>query len=189
MKKSGIYRIKNIITSESYVGSSVNIEMRFKQHQRRLKSNKHDNPKLQNSYNKYGEDAFVYNVLDYCENILEREQMFLDSGAFKFNICLIAAKPPDATGRKYTRSEETRAKTSVAMKGKVRSEETRAKISAALNGHKHSEETRTKIGAVHKGKVVSAETKAKMRESAKARWKNLKNKNSLTIEELNNGNY
>jgi hypothetical protein len=42
-----------------------------------------------------------------------------------------------------------------------------------------------------KGRIhspLSAETKAKMRESAKARWKNLKNKNSLTIEELNNGN-
>lgn len=160
MGKSGIYRIKNIITGDCYVGSSVNIEKRWKEHQRRLKNNKHCNPKLQASYNKYGIDAFVYNVLDYCENILEREQMFIDTGAFKFNICMIAAKPPTIFGSTY-------------MIGKKFSEEHKAKISAAMKDNTNS-----------KGRKLSEEHKAKLSAATKAQWENLKNKNSLTIEEI-----
>ena len=188
MKKSGIYRIKNIITGDCYVGSSINIERRWTRHCRDLKANRHDNQFMQASYNKYGVDAFVYNVLDYCENIIEREQMFLDTGAFKFNICKVAAAP--MSGRKqsdetkakiskankgFRHSDETKAQMSAAAKGNTRnngriaSDETKAKISAAHKGLKLSDETKAKISAVHKGRKASDETKAKISAAKKGK--------------------
>jgi group I intron endonuclease len=84
MKLSGIYRIKNIITGDCYVGSAVNIERRWKKHQWMLKANRHCNPKLQNSYNKYGVDAFKYEIFEIFpeEYIIQREQERIDTDVF-----------------------------------------------------------------------------------------------------------
>ena len=188
MKKSGIYRIKNIITGDCYVGSSINIERRWTQHRRDLKANRHDNRFMQASYNKFGVDAFVYNVLDYCENILEREQMFIDTGAFSYNICKIAAAPMSGriqsnetkakiskANKGFRHSDETKAQMSAAAKGhsrnegRIASEETKCKISAARKGLKLSDETKAKISAVHKGRKVSDETKAKISAAKKGK--------------------
>ena len=48
---------------------------RIRKHFWDLKNNRHDNQHLQCSYNKHGEDAFLYSVLEYCtvENQFERE--------------------------------------------------------------------------------------------------------------------
>jgi len=171
MKKSGIYRIKNIITSECYVGSSINIERRWKRHQRDFKANRHDNRFMQRAYNKYGVDAFVYNVLDYCDNILEREQMFIDTGTFSYNIAKDATAP--MTGK--IQSDETKLKISKANKGFKHSDEAKAKISEAAKGNmrnkgrKASEETKAKISEAAKGRIFSDETKAKMSAAGKGR--------------------
>lgn len=61
-------------------------------------------------------------------------------------------------GRKHRHTEESKAKMSLAQKGKEISKETRAKISNALIGHKISEETKAKIGVSNKGKKRSAES-------------------------------
>lgn len=62
-KNSGIYIIKNLINNKIYVGSSFNIEKRFKEHKRQLKKNEHKNSHLQSSYNKYGESSFIFQML------------------------------------------------------------------------------------------------------------------------------
>lgn len=51
--------------------------------------------------------------------------------------------------------------------GKRHTEETKAKLSVASKGRVPSEETRAKIGAAHKGKIVTAETRAKLSEAKK----------------------
>ena len=58
----GIYKITNNINNKFYIGSSKNITKRFKEHKWRLKNNKHPNNKLQNSWNKYGEENFKFEV-------------------------------------------------------------------------------------------------------------------------------
>ena len=63
--KSGIYKITNKIDGKCYIGQSSNIKKRFKDHRYDLKYNKHDNPYLQNAYNKYGKDNFKFEIL--CE--------------------------------------------------------------------------------------------------------------------------
>lgn len=51
---TGIYIIKNILNNKIYVGSTIDIKKRWRDHKWHLKENKHHNSHLQASYNKYG---------------------------------------------------------------------------------------------------------------------------------------
>ena len=67
MKKEkicGIYTITNKINNKIYVGSSNNIETRFYEHKRTLYKNEHCNKLLQRSFNKYGKNNFIFEVLE-----------------------------------------------------------------------------------------------------------------------------
>lgn len=48
-KKHGVYMIKNAINGKFYIGSSINIGIRWKEHIRRLESNCHHSSYLQNA--------------------------------------------------------------------------------------------------------------------------------------------
>ena len=80
-KKSGIYQIRNLVNGKIYVGSSINLRKRLKDHFRDLRNNRHVNQHLQKAYNKYGLDKFVFEVLEYVEKdmLLEREQYYIDT--------------------------------------------------------------------------------------------------------------
>lgn len=75
----GIYKIQNLINNKIYVGSSKSLKRRQYQHFMLLKKNKHGNPYLQHSYNKYGKDSFVFFVLEECleEQLIERESYWI----------------------------------------------------------------------------------------------------------------
>jgi hypothetical protein len=95
--KKGIYIIKNKINDIVYIGSTwQSFYKRFTQHLGELKSNKHKNPYLQNFANKYGNNVFLFEILeiiDVKENLLIREDHWLDVYKDKrFNI------NPSATG-------------------------------------------------------------------------------------------
>lgn len=62
----GIYRITNLKNSKNYIGQSTNIERRFKYHIYNLKRGSHIITELQNDWNKYGEDAFEFAVIQEC---------------------------------------------------------------------------------------------------------------------------
>lgn len=57
--KCYIYKIINKVTNEKYVGQTTNFSRRIKDHLSKLRSNSHINPKLQASWNKYGEENFI----------------------------------------------------------------------------------------------------------------------------------
>jgi group I intron endonuclease len=65
--KSGIYAIKNVKSGKMYIGKSRNIKRRLRGHKYELSYNKHPNPHLQNSWNKYTENAFIFGVIEYCD--------------------------------------------------------------------------------------------------------------------------
>lgn len=56
----GIYVIRNKMNGKCYIGQSSDIESRWKHHVNDLKSNCHHNQKLQNAWNKYGKDNFIF---------------------------------------------------------------------------------------------------------------------------------
>jgi len=109
---SGIYKITNNATQKCYVGQSVNINKRVREHFRLLKLGKHSNAKLQNAFNKHGAEAFTWDVEVYCEDPKEMdmiENAFISGEAvFEepvfFNIADFAKAPM----RGRTHSEEVR---------------------------------------------------------------------------------
>lgn len=88
--KSGIYMFFNVISGKRYIGSSVNIYNRIHEHIHNLKANKAHNQHFQNAWNKYGESAFMFCVLEYCpENIrFEREQYYINTLQPEYNLTL-----------------------------------------------------------------------------------------------------
>lgn len=107
---SGIYLITNLVNGKVYVGSSVDIRKRMNAHKSHLNNNKHDNPYLQKSWNKYGSDSFSFTVLEIVpdrENLLYREQHWMDTyqsynNKIGYNINPTAGSPE---GRKLSEEE------------------------------------------------------------------------------------
>ena len=95
---SGVYQIRNTITNDCYVGSSVNIHQRKTKHLYLLRTNKHDNPRLQNAVNKYGLENFSFEVLQHCKesDLLPLEQILINTIQPTYNIQQIAGLPPQA---------------------------------------------------------------------------------------------
>lgn len=80
--RSGIYKITNTINGKFYVGSSKDIDWRWYCHRHYLETGKHNNPKLQHSWNKHGSISFIFEVIEDTisdsKTLLEREQYYLD---------------------------------------------------------------------------------------------------------------
>lgn len=77
----GVYLITNTVTSLVYVGSSKCIRGRWANHIAYLQKQCHHNPKLQNAYDKYGEDSFLFKVLEVVGHESElqtTEQKWID---------------------------------------------------------------------------------------------------------------
>ncbi len=99
-RTSGIYQIRCIPTGKIYVGSAVNLRVRWRDHCRKLHLGEHINLHLQNAWNKYGEENFEFSVLEFVEepDLLKAEQSWIDGTNcvdknIGFNICPIAGYP------------------------------------------------------------------------------------------------
>ena len=79
MVKCGIYKITNTINKKIYIGSSVNILNRVRQHKYKLKAGIHCNNYLQASFNKYGKDSFLFEIIEECDfvDLVERENFHI----------------------------------------------------------------------------------------------------------------
>ncbi len=75
----GIYRIKNISNSKCYYGSSKNIEKRWRDHKRTLINHSHINNLLQRAWDKYGENNFIFEIIEECQQdlLFEVENKYL----------------------------------------------------------------------------------------------------------------
>ena len=60
----GIYKITNLKNNKGYIGQSSDIKKRWRNHKFELKNNIHNNPYLQNAFNKYGEEAFEFRIIE-----------------------------------------------------------------------------------------------------------------------------
>lgn len=101
----GVYIIRNKVNGKFYIGSSNDIWRRWCEHKWGLKNNKHGNKHLQRAYNKYGEENFEYDVLEFCDEEVQfdKEQEYIDKywGDHMFyNENKVASKPPNNKGKK-----------------------------------------------------------------------------------------
>lgn len=141
MQYCGIYKITNILDNKVYIGSSNNILNRFAGHKMKLRKNCHENNYLQNSWNKYGEENFKFDIIEEClKNLLEqREQYWVnfyqsDKRDFGYNLRIVVG-----SNIGHVVSKEQRKITSDFMKTIFRTEEWRTRIGEAHKGKKLSE--------------------------------------------------
>lgn len=160
----GIYYIVNKENGKIYIGQSVNVNKRLNRHKSELRRNMHSNDYFQNSWNKYGENAFEFSLHVECD---ESE---LDALEIHYIAHYDSANRENGYNQDYGghktkhRSLETRRKISEANKGEKsawygrhHTEESRRRMSESKMGHKTSEETRQKISKSRKGKRAGKE--------------------------------
>lgn len=66
----GIYKITNKLNKKVYIGQSVNIEVRFKDHKSKQKRDREPDSHLYRAIEKYGLENFTFEVLEEC-SVLE----------------------------------------------------------------------------------------------------------------------
>ena len=72
MKKEiicGIYCIENKINNNKYIGQAIDIYKRWHEHISDLKCGNHYNNHLQNAWNKYKEENFIFYIIEECNQI------------------------------------------------------------------------------------------------------------------------
>ena len=163
---NGIYKITNLPTGRFYIGSAVDVDRRWKRHANDLDAQRHHNSKLQRAWNKYGQAAFTFELLEEVSDLtilLEREQHYMDTLKPFYNI---NPKAGSALGYKHTdeskhkNSEHTRrvwaslTPEERAARGKEHAEKIRGKT--------HTEETRQKMSEAHKRKPMTAKQLANL---------------------------
>lgn len=168
---SGIYKIRNKINEKYYIGSSNNIQRRWKQHIYSLNKNIHRNSYLQRSWNKYGKNSFDFIILEdniSVDNLLSREQFHLDKTKKNlcFNLSYIAGKVEMTNDVKQKISKRL---TGLKRPYKKCDPNVVNRRVESRKWYKHTEETKKKIGKTKIGIPLSTDHKDKMSKSLKGK--------------------
>ncbi len=156
--RCGIYKITNIINGHFYVGSTIHLARRWREHRKRsaLETKWH----LYNAINLYGLENFDFEVLEYCEPIKEtllaREQYYIDTLNPHYNTRKVASSnqgskcsvPPWNKG--VSCSDELKAKISQAVRAGMTPEVVAKAVAVRLANL--TPEIRYRLGSGPRGK-------------------------------------
>lgn len=177
----GVYQILNIVNGKRYIGSATDTAARMRVHRRSLKRGTHHSQSLQRAWNKYGEAAFEFRVIQPCprEQLRFQEQRALHGFLPEYNIAKVAGS---LRGIKAT--PEARANLSKALTGRKLSAEHRSNIGKGHEGLKYpprTEEHKAKIGAGNRGKTMSPEACRKISAALTGRTRSPEHSAKLAI--------
>lgn len=82
----GIYKIYCIPESKYYIGSSIDINRRWSEHKRQLNRQAHRNNYLQLDWDAYGDESFEFSILELTEDLVAREQHWINTYTNNYNI-------------------------------------------------------------------------------------------------------
>lgn len=145
-----IYEIKNIENGHRYIGQTrVSLARRKSSHLASLRQGQHFNDYLQNAFNKYGEESFVFHVISSAttQEALNAKEIFYVRKIGDYNLA--------EGGLNQIKAPETRKKLSQNMTGSGN----------PMYGKKHSEESKQKMREARLGCEWSEESKLKLSES------------------------
>jgi len=161
----GVYAIICTPTDRAYVGSSIDVERRLRQHINMLNRGGHSNTHLQRAWNKYGANCFCFKVVETIDDhaaLLDREKWWinrLNSVEHGFNQ---KRDPNSSLGVKWSDEAKQRHSTTMQGKGHPHTPESRRRISEALHERIFSPEHRRKLSEAGKKKTISEEAKQKI---------------------------
>ena len=164
---AGVYVIRNLENGRRYVGSSIDIERRRREHERHLSTGRHHSKFLQRSWNKSGASAFEFKTILHCspDMCVFYEQRAMDSLRPEYNTVPVAGsqlgyKHTEATKEKMSKA---RRKDFSPMTGRRHTEETKRRISEnrkGKGGTGWTQERKDKISAANCGRIVTPEHRA-----------------------------
>lgn len=147
-KITGIYCITCTATGRKYVGKAggkSGLRHRWTTHKSSLRLNKSGCVRLQNEWNAYGEDTFVWEVLEPLpprdEILIPRERFWIDHLGAELNVAAPEGSP--MLGRKH--SEDSRQKMSASHLGQTAWNE--GVVGMPWTGRKRTDEIKRKISA------------------------------------------
>lgn len=159
MMKSGIYQIKNTVSGGVYFGRSIDVPDRIVHHRNDLRRNVHRNKRLQNAWNKYGEDSFKFECIweEKPEDLYELEGFILEfmwghDRLYNHHKLSYGGFEPGNKIGCFKRSDATKERMRQAFLGRKFSDEHKAKIKNSKIGKTLSDETKAKMSASRKGK-------------------------------------
>lgn len=208
-KVCGIYCIENIVNGKKYIGQSIDIYSRWKNHVHSLNGNRSHSILLQRAWNKYGENNFKFQILEICDekDLDDKERVYITL----YNSCENGYNIEDGGNENKHLSDTTKCKLRNAHLGIKCSQETREKMSKSrlgelnpMYGKQHTEETRQIISEKNKGrtghpqsehqkqvareanlgKIVSDETRNKISKANKGKTPHNKDTNPVYCIEL-----
>lgn len=153
----GVYKITNNVNGKVYIGQSINIKNRWKDHVYALNRGDSNCTLLQRAWNKYKQNSFSFEILELClENELDNVEIkyinLYDAINNGYNI------EPGGNENKHL-SGKTKQKISNAAKERLSDP-----AKNPMYDKHHTDETKAKISASKKGKLLSEETKKKLSE-------------------------
>lgn len=159
----GIYKIINVVNNKFYVGSAVDLKRRKARHFSELRTGRHNNRHLQAAWVKYGEQAFIFVVVEEVSpdaDLLAAENVWLKEHVGKeycYNIGVDATAPMLGVSGEasptwgYKHTPEALAVIKAASTGRTHTPEDKEKIRQYLVGKPKSAEVRAKISATLSG--------------------------------------
>lgn len=95
----GIYKISCIQEPEVYIGSSCNIPQRWYSHKSSLRRGLHPNYKLQDAWDAYGEQSFIWEIIEVTNDLVKVEQSWINKfWPVMYNLSKNAAYPLASEG-------------------------------------------------------------------------------------------
>ena len=166
---SGVYKIENKITGDTYIGSTINLKRRYTDHISKLNKMVHPNKYLQEAWSVYGRDNFLFDVLELCEkdNLKKKEQQYIDTLNPTYNIC-----PLSESSKGRPLSENTRVLFSNHMKGRkhalgLKQRKDTIKIRAnKLKGKDKTDQTKRIIGEKNAKYIRTDQHRLMLRENS-----------------------
>lgn len=163
---SGIYKLVSD-DGKFYLGSSKRLFKRYQRHCNDLRNKNHDNPKIQNKYNK-GLGEWRFELVEECpiDDLITQEQKYLDI-YFSDKLCLncnkVADKPLSRLGTTHTQETKDHIRNTRIGNSTV-TDDGRKRISDAHKGIPLSDDHKKKLSISKKGKPKSEEHKRKISE-------------------------
>lgn len=173
----GIYEIVNTANGKRYVGSSVDVEKRWKHHLWRLGRKDHHSVVLQRAWDKYGECSFKFSILHECEAddllIIEQSEINLKS---EYNISPVAGSNE---GHRWTEEQKIahRASKRAYYEG---NDEVKEKISEGVRKAQSRPEVIRAISDGVKKAFIRPEVKEKLASNTRKRWQDPEYRKSMS---------